>query len=99
MMTEPIKFKLQTLANKILATQYDDSGDFWHYVTVSENEYAINIWDADEYGDGKLSGIQLTVYPIDAVTGVMNNLGHLLELAPLALKACKLRNKIMEKLK
>lgn len=99
MMNEPIKFKLQTFANKILATQYDNSGDFWHYVTVSDNEYAINIWDADEYGDGTMSGLQIHVYPIDAVTGVMNNLGHVLELAPLALKASQLRNKIMEKLK
>ena len=98
-MNDPIKFKLQSHANRILAIEYDDSGDYWHYVTVSDNEYGINIYDADEYGDGDHRGIRICVYPVDAVTGATNyDKWEVLETSPLAYKAFKLRNKLKESL-
>jgi len=92
---EPLKFNLQSKANKILALNYDGSGDMWDYVTVFDNEYGINIWDADEYGDGTKSGLTITVYSTDAVTGSTNfDQYDNLEVSPMALKVCKLRLKV-----
>ena len=90
-----LKHKLQTCANRVLALDYDGSGDMWHYVTVFEQEYAINVWDADELGDGTKSGLCITVYPCDAVTGATKfDQFSSLHVEPIARKICDLRLKM-----
>ena len=90
-----VKHKLQSKANGVLALEYDGSGDMWHYVTVFDHEYGINVWDADEYGDGTNSGLCITVYPTDDVTGATNfEQYEQLKVEPLALRVCKLRLKL-----
>jgi hypothetical protein len=92
-----VRFKLQSKANNILATKYDGSGDMWHYVTVFDQGYDINVWDANEYGDGTKTGLTITVYPTDAVTGdTMIDQYDNLEVSPMALKVCKVRLKLKE---
>ena len=95
MIEDHVKFKLQNKANGVLAFEYDGSGDMWHYVTVFDHEYGINVWDADELGDGTETGLRITVYPCDDVTGEMKaEEWHNLKVEPLALKVCKLRLKL-----
>ena len=60
-----VRHKLQTKANQVLALEYDGSGDMWHYTTIGDDEYGINIWDADELGDGTKTGLCISVYPVD----------------------------------
>lgn len=90
-----VRQKLQSKVNGVLALEYDGSGDMWHYVTVFDHEYGINIWDADEFGDGTKSGLTITVYPCDDVTGatIFDQYDNL-KVEPLALKVCKLRLKL-----
>lgn len=93
-----VKYKLQSKANGVLALEYDGSGDMWHYVSVFDHEYGINVWDADEYGDGTNSGLRITVYPTDDVTGATNfEQYEQLKVEPLALSVCKLRLKLKGK--
>lgn len=94
-----VRHKLQSKANGVLALEYDGSGDMWHYVTVFDHEYGINVWDADEYGDGTRSGLTITVYPTDDVTGdtIFDQYDNL-NVEPLALRICKLRFKLKGKL-
>ena len=90
-----VKFTLQSKANAILALEYDGSGDMWHYVTVFDHEYGINVWDADELGDGTNQGLRITAYNVDDVTGSTNFDDYdNLEVAPLARKICNLRLKL-----
>jgi hypothetical protein len=90
-----VKRTLQSRANGVLALEYDGSGDMWHYVTVLDREYGINVWDADEYGDGTRSGLTITVYPTDDVTGstIYDHYDNL-NVEPIALRICKLRLKL-----
>jgi hypothetical protein len=91
-----LKHKLQTCANRVLALDYDGSGDMWHYVTVFDQEYGLNIWSADEWGDGSTkSGLRITVYPCHAVTGatIFDQYDNL-HVEPIAHKICKLRLKL-----
>ena len=90
-----VKLKLQSKANGVLALEYDGSGDMWHYVTVFDHEYGINVWDADELGDGTKSGLRITVYPCHAVTGAtLFDQYDNLHVEPIAHKICKLRLKL-----
>jgi hypothetical protein len=90
-----VKSTLQSKANGVLALEYDGSGDMWHYVTLFDHEYGINVWNADEFGDGTYSGLRITVYPTDDVTGDTNfDQYDSLKVEPLALKVCKLRLKL-----
>ena len=90
-----VKHKLQSKANGVLALEYDGSGDMWHYVTVFDHEYGINVWDADEFGDGTETGLRITVYPTDDVTGsTLFDQYERLKVEPLALRVCKLRLKL-----
>jgi hypothetical protein len=90
-----VKRTLQSRANGVLALEYDGSGDMWHYVTVLDHEYGINVWNADEYGDGTKSGLTITVYPTDDVTGdTMFDQYQSLHVEPIALRICKLRLKL-----
>ena len=90
-----VRHKLQTYANRVLALDYDGSGDMWHYVTVFDHEYAINVWDADELGDGAKSGLCITVYPTDDVTGAtLFDQYTSLHVEPIAYKICNLRLKL-----
>lgn len=90
-----VKYVLQSKANGVLALEYDGSGDMWHYVTVLDKEYGINVWDADEFGNGEKSGLCITVYPTDDVTGSTNYEEYeSLKVEPLALNVCKLRLKL-----
>lgn len=90
-----VKRTLQSRANSVLALEYDGSGDMWHYVTVLDHEYGINVWDADEYGDGTRSGLTITVYPTDDVTGsTLYDQYDNLNVEPIALRICKLRLKL-----
>jgi hypothetical protein len=90
-----VKRTLQSRANGVLALEYDGSGDMWHYVTVLDHEYGINVWNADEYGDGTKSGLTITVYPTDDVTGsTMYDQYDNLDVEPIALRICKLRLKL-----
>ena len=90
-----VRHKLQTCANRVLALDYDGSGDMWHYVTVLDHEYGINIWDADELGDGTDTGLQISAYDVNDVTGD-TDFGDWVKLKvePLAHKVCKLRLKL-----
>ena len=89
------KFKLQSHANRLLSLEYDGSGDWWHYVEVLGKEYGINIWDADEYGDGEHSGLRITVYPTNEVTGdTIFEQYESLKTEELPLKIFKLRRKV-----
>jgi hypothetical protein len=54
--------ELQSKANHALARQFDGSDDWWTYVMVGEDEWAINIWDADMWGDGTNTGLRITAY-------------------------------------
>lgn len=92
-----VRFKLQSHANRILSLEYDGSGDFWHYVSVFDKEYGINVWDADEYGDDEKQGLCITVYETDAVTGdtVYDDYTSL-DVEPLPLKICNLRLKVKD---
>jgi hypothetical protein len=90
-----VKRTLQSRANGVLALEYDGSGDMWHYVTVLDHEYGINVWNADEYGDGTRSGLTITVYPTDDVTGsTIYDQYDNLDVEPIALRICKLRLKL-----
>lgn len=90
-----VKYTLQSKANGVLALEYDGSGDMWHYVTVLDREYGINVWDANEFGNGEKSGLCITVYPTDDVTGDTNFEEYeSLKVEPLALNVCKLRLKL-----
>lgn len=90
-----VRHKLQSKANGVLALEYDGSGDMWHYVTVFDHEYGINVWDADEYGDGTDTGLQISVYPCDDVTGAtVFDKYERLKVEPLALRVCNLRLKL-----
>ena len=90
-----VKHKLQSKANGILALEYDGSSDWWHYVTVFDHEYGINFWNADEYGNGEKSGLCVTVYATDDITGgTLYDQYASLNIEPLALKVCKLRLKL-----
>lgn len=90
-----VKHKLQSKANGVLALEYDGSGDMWHYVTVFDHEYGINIWNADEFGDGEKSGLTITVYPCDDVSGAtLFEQYDNLRVEPLALRVCNLRLKL-----
>lgn len=90
-----VKYVLQSKANGVLALEYDGSGDMWHYVTVLDHEYGINVWDADEFGNGEKSGLCITVYPTDDVTGDTNFEEYeSLKVEQLALNVCKLRLKL-----
>jgi hypothetical protein len=90
-----VKRTLQSRANGVLALEYDGSGDMWHYVTVLDHEYGINVWNADEYGDGTKSGLTITVYPTDDVTGsTLYDQYDNLDVEPIALRICKLRLKL-----
>jgi hypothetical protein len=90
-----VKRTLQSRANGVLALEYDGSGDMWHYVTVLDHEYGINVWNADEYGDGTKSGLTITVYPTDDVTGsTIYDQYDNLYVEPIALRICKLRLKL-----
>jgi hypothetical protein len=90
-----VKYVLQSKANGVLALEYDGSGDMWHYVTVLDHEYGINVWDADELGDGTESGLRITVYPTNDVTGdTLFDEYESLKVEPLALNVCKLRLKL-----
>ena len=90
-----VKRTLQSRANGVLALEYDGSGDMWHYVTVLDHEYGINVWNADEYGDGTKSGLTITVYPTDDVTGrTIYDQYDNLDVEPIALRICKLRLKL-----
>jgi hypothetical protein len=90
-----VKRTLQSRANGVLALEYDGSGDMWHYVTVLDREYGINVWNADEYGDGTRSGLTITVYPTDDVTGsTIYDQYDNLDVEPIALRICKLRLKL-----
>ena len=90
-----VKHKLQSKANGVLALEYDGSGDMWHYVTVFDHEYGINIWDADELGDGTETGLRITAYQCDDVTGAtLFDQYDNLKVEPLALRVCKLRLKL-----
>lgn len=87
--------KLQSKANAVLALEYDGSGDMWHYVTVFDHEYGINIWNADEYGDGTTTGLRIAVYPCDWETGdTLFDRWENLKVEPIALKVCNLRLKL-----
>lgn len=98
MLEDHVKFKLQNKANGVLAFEYDGSGDMWHYVTVFDHEYGINVWDADELGDGTETGLRITVYACDDVTGATKpEEWHNLKVEPLALKVCKLRLKLKDR--
>lgn len=90
-----VKHKLQTCANRVLALDYDGSGDMWHYVTVFDQEYGLNLWDADELGDGTESGLRITVYPCHSVTGatLFDQYANL-DVEPIAKKICSLRLKL-----
>ena len=93
-----VRHKLQGHANRLLSLEYDGSGDWWGYVTVFDKEYGINIWSADEWGDGSTkSGLRITVYETDAVTGdtVYDDYTDL-DADPLPLKICKLRLKVKD---
>ena len=93
-----LKHKLQTCANRVLALDYDGSGDMWHYVTVFDQEYGINVWDADELGDGTESGLRITVYPTNDVTGATNfDQFESLKVEPIALKICNVRLKLQNR--
>jgi hypothetical protein len=90
-----VKRILQSRANSVLALEYDGSDDMWHYVTVLDREYGINVWDADELGDGTESGLRITVYPTDDVTGnTLYDQYESLHVEPVALRICKLRLKL-----
>jgi hypothetical protein len=90
-----VKYVLQSKANGVLALEYDGSGDMWHYVTVLDHEYGINVWNADEFGNGEKSGLCITVYPTNDVTGDTNfDEYESLKVEPLALNVCKLRLKL-----
>ena len=90
-----VKYVLQSKANGVLALEYDGSGDMWHYVTVLDHEYGINVWNADELGDGESGGLRITVYPTNDVTGDTNfDEYESLKVEPLALNVCKLRLKL-----
>jgi hypothetical protein len=54
--------ELQSKANRALATEFDGSDDWWTYVMVGEDEWGINIWDADMWGDGTNEGLRITAY-------------------------------------
>jgi hypothetical protein len=91
-----VKFALQSKANKVLAVNYDGSGDMWHYVKVFDQGYDINVWDTESLGDG-LDSLKITVYPSDEVTCTTNYDEYAnLEVSPMALKVCKLRLKLEE---
>lgn len=93
-----VKFALQSEVNWVLALHYDGSGDMWHHVTVFDQGYDINVWDADEYGDGTKTGLTITVYPTDAVTGDTKfDQYDNLEVSPMALKVCNTRLKLKGK--
>jgi hypothetical protein len=93
-----VKYTLQSKANAVLALEYDGSGDMWHYVTVFDHEYGINVFDADEYGDGTKSGLTITVYPCDDVTGeTLFDQYDNLKVEPIAYKVCKLRLKLKDR--
>ena len=91
-----VRQRLQTKVNQVLALEYDGSGDMWHYVTVFDHEYGINIWSADEWGDGSTqSGLRITVYPCDDVTGATDfDRYDNLRVEPIARKICNLRLKL-----
>jgi len=90
-----VKRTLQSRANGVLALEYDGSDDMWHYVTVLDREYGINVWDANELGDGTESGLRITVYPTDDVTGsTLFDQYESLHIEPIALRICKLRLKL-----
>lgn len=90
-----VRLKLQSKINGVIALEYDGSDDYWHYTTVFDREYGINIFDADELGDGTTTGLRITVYPTDDVTGAtLFDQYDNLNVEPLALKVCNLRLKL-----
>jgi hypothetical protein len=67
----------------------------WHYVTIFDDEYGINVRNVDNLGDGSESGLRITVHPVNAVTGDTNlDKFDSLKVEPLALSVCKLRLKL-----
>ena len=57
--------------------------------------YLVDAEDANELGDGTESGLRITVYPTDDVTGdTMFDQYESLHVEPIALRICKLRLKL-----
>lgn len=54
--TQDKRDRLQRQANIALGLHFDGSDDWWHYVTVDDEEWGINIWDDCQWGDGTTVG-------------------------------------------
>lgn len=96
-MDDVTQFKLQCKANQVLALEYDGSGDMWHYVTINDQEYGINIFDADMYGNNLSHGLCVSAYPVDRQGNTNFSEWATLKTEPLAEKIATLRLKLKGK--
>ena len=57
------KVRLQIQADVALALGFDGGDDWWTYVMLGRDEWAINIWDGCVWGDGSEGdGLTITAY-------------------------------------